>query len=235
MDQWDPEFLDALAKRHRLVVFDPRGVGRSTDTPDDLTVAAMMADAARLITTLRLARPDVLGWSIGGMVAQQLALDRPDLVRRLVLAATSPGTARAAGPTAKALSVATKPGATLAERLALLFPPAHNNVRESYLGRILKRPSIAVPSTTVIARQLSAMTTWMAGETAALPRLGILAKRARVLVAGGAGDIVLPPVNARLIARALPRAEVVVYARAGHGFLFQERARFAPRVLRFLR
>src|SRR4051812_6830451 len=235
MDQWDPEFLDALAKRHRVVVFDGQGVGRSTQSDDDLTVARMMTDTARLITGLKLKRPDVLGWSLGGMVAQELAIQRPDLVRRLVLAATSPGTPRATPPTQEALAIATKPDTTAEGRLPLLFPAARNNVRQSYFGRILKRPAIAVPATSVIARQLSAMTAYLADPKAALPRLGKLSKRTRVLVADGSQDIVLPQANSRLIAKAVKGSQLVVYPGAGHGFLFSERARFAPRVLRFLR
>lgn len=234
MDQWDPEFLDALARHHRLVVFDSQGIGRSTMSDGKLTVARLTTDTARLITALKLKRPDVLGWSLGGMVAQQLALERPDLVRRLVLAATSGGTPASPGPTPAALALATNPDATIKDRLALLFPPAHNNASQSYFARILKRALLSTPGSTVIARQLSAMTAWLAAPDAALPRLRTIAKRVRVLVADGSRDSVLPTAGSRLIGKALPGSKTVVYPGAGHGFLFQKRDLFAPRVVRFL-
>ena len=123
-------------------MFDPQGIGRTTETDGELTVQGLMADTARLITALKLQRPDILGHSLGGMVAQELALRRPDLVRRVVLAATSPGTPRSTPPTAKALSLATDPATTVRQRqLGLLFPPQRTTAPTSYYARLLQRPS----------------------------------------------------------------------------------------------
>src|SRR5947208_3762382 len=99
MDGWDPTFLDALAARHhRVVVFDNEGVGRSTTLPGTLTIRRMGDDAAGLIAALHLRRADVVGWSMGGMIAHTLAVRHPRSLRRLVLLATAPGDGKATAP-----------------------------------------------------------------------------------------------------------------------------------------
>jgi pimeloyl-ACP methyl ester carboxylesterase len=90
----EPDFVDALAAHHRVVVFDNAGVGGTAGLPAPLTISAMAGQTSALITALRLGRPAVLGWSMGGMTAQALAVLHPDQVSRLVLAATQAGTGR---------------------------------------------------------------------------------------------------------------------------------------------
>ena len=92
IDGWPPSFLDAVAaKGHRVIVFDNEGIGRSTLRAGTLTITRMGQDTARFIKALHLRRPDLAGWSMGGMIAQSLAVQSPKLVRRLVLMATAPG------------------------------------------------------------------------------------------------------------------------------------------------
>lgn len=97
MDGWPPSFVDALAAHHKVVVFDNAGIGRTSavSAPALLSVAAMASQTSALISALRLHRPAVLGWSIGGMIAQDLAVTHPAQVSRLVLAATTAGTGKA--------------------------------------------------------------------------------------------------------------------------------------------
>ena len=104
MDAWSPKFVDALARHHRVITFDNEGIGASTLGPGTLSIRRMGDDTASLIRALRLGRPDVLGWSMGGMIAQAFARRHPTQVRRLVLCATSPGDGGATGPTPDALS-----------------------------------------------------------------------------------------------------------------------------------
>ena len=94
MDNWAPSFLDALAAHHRVVVFDNAGVGETSPLPGRLTISGMADQTSALISALRLHRPAVLGWSMGGMIAQALAVRHPDQVGRLVLAATQAGNGR---------------------------------------------------------------------------------------------------------------------------------------------
>src|SRR4051794_35363049 len=92
LDTWDPALLEALGAKRRIVIFDPRGMGATTDVAGGrLTVEKMADDAAGLLAALHIKRADVLGWSLGGFVAQEVAIRHAALVRRLVLASSSPG------------------------------------------------------------------------------------------------------------------------------------------------
>ena len=97
MDDWPGSFIDALAAHHQVVVLDNAGVGRTSAVaaPDSLSITAMASQTSALIAALRLGRPAVLGWSMGGMIAQALAVSRPAQVSRLILAATAVGTGKA--------------------------------------------------------------------------------------------------------------------------------------------
>jgi len=95
MEGWDPRMVHALALHHRVVMFDNSGVGRTQELPQPFSVDAMADQTSALIDTLGLGRPDVLGWSMGGMIAQALAVLHPAQVRRLVLCATYPGSGQA--------------------------------------------------------------------------------------------------------------------------------------------
>jgi pimeloyl-ACP methyl ester carboxylesterase len=110
MGSWDPTFLDALAAGgHRIVLLDNEGVGKTTALPGRLTIRRMADTTAGLIERLRLRRPDVAGWSMGGMIAQSLAVRHAKVVRRLVLMATAPGDGKGTAPTAAALQTLTNP------------------------------------------------------------------------------------------------------------------------------
>src|SRR5690348_295720 len=102
MEDWDPRLVHALAQHNRVVMFDNSGVGRTQQLPPPLTIDAMADQTSALIDTLGLGRPNVLGWSMGGMIAQALAVLHPAQVRRLVLCATYPGTGAAVVPSATA-------------------------------------------------------------------------------------------------------------------------------------
>src|SRR4051795_8220249 len=108
MGSWDPTFLDALAAGgHRVVLLDNEGVGRTARLPGNVTIRRMGDTAAGLIARLKLRRPDVAGWSMGGMIAQSLAVRHPRSVRRLVLMATAPGDGKGTAPTPDALNALT--------------------------------------------------------------------------------------------------------------------------------
>src|SRR3954447_20666549 len=125
IDAWEPSFLDGLAKQgRRVIVFDNEGVGRTTTRPGTLTIRRMGDDAAALIKALRLRRPDVLGWSMGGMIAQSLAVRHPRDVRRLILAATAPGDGVFTPPRPDAAAALAAEPPNLLALLALLIPNA---------------------------------------------------------------------------------------------------------------
>src|ERR1700722_7127386 len=98
METWEPQLVDTLARHFRVVIFDNAGIGGTRALPSPLTIDAMADQTSALISALGLGRPDVLGWSMGGMIAQALAVLHPDQVRRLVLSATYPGSGQAVLP-----------------------------------------------------------------------------------------------------------------------------------------
>ncbi|MFN8174236.1 MAG: alpha/beta hydrolase [Solirubrobacteraceae bacterium] len=234
MDSWMPSFVDALARRHRVIVFDNAGVGRSTAPRGKLTIAGMARDTASLIRALRLRKPDVLGWSMGGMIAQALARTQPRLVRRLVLCASAPGDGTATLPTPDALAVLGGDYTDTGPLLGLLFPPSRPGWRSRFLAGLFAYPHpefVAPPA--IVRAQLAASADWMLGRDAASGPIGRL--RLPVLIGAGALDRALPVANDRRLRAGLPDARLYVYRGAAHGFLFQEQRSFVPLVLRFLR
>src|SRR3954464_8046578 len=133
MGSWNPTFLDALAAGgHRIVLLDNEGVGRTKRLRGNLTIRRMGDTAAGLIARLKLRRPDVAGWSMGGMIAQSIAVRHPKSVRRLGLMATAPGGGKAAPPTPDALKALSsfEPAAAL----GLLFPSDQTAARDTYVA-----------------------------------------------------------------------------------------------------
>jgi pimeloyl-ACP methyl ester carboxylesterase len=231
MDDWAPSFVDALAAHHTVVVFDNAGVGDTASLPSPLSISAMAGQASALIRALRLGRSAVLGWSMGGMIAQALAVQHPRQVSRLILAATQAGTGTSLPiPAAAAAALAS---GNLAAILSVLFPSGQAAAAQAYLAGILQYPGYYAPSAAVMAEQNTAIGQWMAGQDPAGRRLGQI--RARTLVADGTQDALDPVANDWLLARGIPRARLLLYPGAGHAFLFQDAALFIASAERFLR
>src|SRR3954468_14958519 len=140
MSGWDPVFLDAVAAGgHRVVLLDNEGVGKTTSLPGRLTIRRMADTTAGLIARLKLRRPDLAGWSMGGMIAQSLAVRHPKSFRRLVLMATAPGDGAFVAPRPDAAALlSTQPFNALA-LLGQLFPPSKTAARNRYVGDIGRR------------------------------------------------------------------------------------------------
>jgi pimeloyl-ACP methyl ester carboxylesterase len=229
MDGWPPGFVDALAAHHKVVVFDNAGVGRTSavSAPALLSVTAMASQTSALISALGLRRPAVLGWSMGGMIAQALAVSHPAQVSRLILAATAVGTGKAV-PLPPSTAVAF--GLNFA-RAAQLFPSNQSAAARAYLNAIQQYPgSYEVPAATFHSQYLAAER-WMAGQDAAGRLVGDL--RVPTLVAGGTRDRFMATANERLLASSVPGAKLLLFDDAGHAFLFQDAARFIRAVETF--
>ncbi len=236
MAEWDPALLRLLARDHRLILFDYPGVGRSGpwhgrsfDSLADATVGLMGA--------IDLPKADVLGWSMGGFVAQRLAIDHPQQVSHLILAGTNPGGSRTALGTPRAQAIDSEPDPSEADILHELYPPD----RQAEGRRFLRRLELAsqsgeipndfhVPATTT-HRQVAAEDPWLRSNRN-YRQLATIA--APTLAAAGAQDPVVPPINLRRIAARIPRAAQRVFPGA-HAFLFQERRPFTSAVDHFLR
>lgn len=236
---WDPGLLTPLAEHRRVIVFDNRGVLTTSRGRGRLTIQRMADDTQGLIRALGYRRADVLGWSMGGYIAQELALRHPQRVRRLVLAATDPGSSRAIQPKSPpAQRVLTDPNPTIQELLRAIFPAAEQAAANAYIRRLLLWPGVqpsdfnASPQITGDQR-VAAGKLWLCRSCGAYGRLPSL--RAPTLVADGRRDILEPPDNSRIIARRIPRARLSLYGAAGHAFLFQRHVDFATRVNSFLK
>jgi pimeloyl-ACP methyl ester carboxylesterase len=228
MDDWPPAFVAALAADHKVVMFDNAGVGDTAAVAPSIT--AMANQASALISTLRLGRTAILGWSMGGMIAQALAVQHPAQVSRAILAATQPGTgdARPIPAAAAAAAASANPGAVL----SVLFPPDQSAAAQAYVAGILRYPGFYLAPRAVVAGQQRAVGQWIAGRDEAGRQLDEV--RLPTLVADGTLDQLDPVANDQALARSVPGAKLILYPGAGHAFLFQDSASFLGAVKQFL-
>jgi len=220
MEDWDPRLVHALAQHNRVVMFDNSGVGRTAALPPPFTIDAMADQTSALIDTLGLGRPDVLGWSMGGMIAQDLAILHPAQVRRLVLCATFPGTGAAVVPSATVRQVSSD------------FPANQVSAYDAFKAAISEYPAAPAASAAVKGAQALAMGDWWAGINAAGRKIASIS--VPTLIADGTDDQLDPVANDHILARLIPGARLVLYPDAGHGFLFQDGTPFASLVESFL-
>ena len=236
LDNWDPALIDALAAGRRVITFDNAGVGGSAGTTPD-TVEQMARDAIAFIAAMQLGQVDVLGFSIGSFVAQQIALIRPAMVRRLVLASSAPqGAAGMHGWAPEVIGAVGTPHTSPEAYLGVFFTgsDAGRQAGGEALRRMYARTENRDQATSWATReaQYNAVCTWGIPDHALLQRFSCL--RMPVFVANGDSDPMIPPRYSHLIAGLLPNATVKIYPDAAHGFLWQHHAEFAADVEAFL-
>src|SRR6476660_4119413 len=192
---WDPSFIDGLASANELILVDHRGIGGSTDNGKPFDIAQLADDAAHVIEALDLERTSVLGWSMGGFVAQTLALQHPDRVNKLILLSTDPGGAAAdlasTAVWSQLIDTSGTPHEQARRLLSLLFP---SDVAESFYREFgdIVADARARLSPDLVNRQAAAMDEWHRnGVGSRLQKIG-----APVLITTGNEDIVIPPSNA---------------------------------------
>lgn len=234
LDNFDPRIVDGLARDHTVYAVNYRGVGKSGGTAP-VTIAAMADDMAAVIVALGLGPVDLIGFSLGGFVAQQIALTRPELIRKLVLAGTGP----AAGAGIERVGrvswpLMAKGAVTLKDPKTYLFftsTPNGRRAAKAFLSRLKERTVDRDAAVTpgVLLRQLKAIKAW--GRQ---PAQDLAAIAKPVLVANGDHDIMVPTDNSVDMARRIPGAELVLYPDAGHGGIFQHHAAFLERLGQFL-
>ena len=236
LDNWDPQLIDAIAAEREVILLDNTGVGGSSGrTPTNVT--EMAHDALAFIDALGLHTLDILGFCLGGFVAQELTLIRPQLVRRLVLAGTGPqGGEQMHGFTVDVLEAATPDEPTGEDFVYLFFERTPTSVGRgwAFVDRIFARADDRDQPTSLQTRdaQLDAITAWGIPDPTRLHRLAGITHP--TLVANGDHDILIPTRNSRLLASNLPNAQLSIYPNAGHGFLFQHPTEFAAEVNDFL-
>ncbi len=235
LDDWDPRVVDGLAAERQVIVFDNRGVGGSGgSTPT--SVEEMAHDAVAFIRALGLSKVDLLGFSLGGFIAQVIAQEEPDLVRKIIIAGTAPAGGEGI----------TKVGAVLQDAIAkagaegkhpkqyLFFSQTSNGqaAATDFLARLNERKEDrdTPASNETIGAQLTAVHAWGQGDASKLSEI-----HHPVLVANGDDDIMAPTINSFELARRLPNAQVTIFPDAGHGGIFQYHPVFVQQALDFLR
>ena len=232
VDHWDPKLLDALATEREIIVFDNRGTAASSGSAPT-TIDGLADGGIDFIRALGLPQVDVLGWSLGGIVAQGIALRAPQLVRRLVVAGSTPaGVPDQPPPPPRVGEILGHPVNDDEDYLYLFFPESdegrsagHESLRR--LDGRLRQSGAAVQDSTYHA-QLGAIATFGGYHD----RLGEL--KLPVFVANGAHDVMINAYASYVMSQKLPDAKVVLYSDASHGFLFQHIDDFAHDVNRFL-
>jgi pimeloyl-ACP methyl ester carboxylesterase len=236
LDNWDTALIDALAGHRRVVTFDNVGVGASTgNTPN--TIEAMAHDAIAFLEAMEFQRVDLLGFSIGSFVAQEIALIRPDILRRVVLASSAPqGAAGMHGWAPQVIGAVGQPETSPQGYLEVFFAPAaaSREAGQQAAGRIFGRASDRDEPTTWQTRQAQydAVCTWGIPNHALLQRVAAI--ELPVFVANGDSDPMILPRYSHLLAGLLPDARVKIYPDSAHGFLFQHHQEFAADVHAFL-
>jgi pimeloyl-ACP methyl ester carboxylesterase len=236
LDSWDPALIDTLAGDRRVITFDNTGVGGSSGvTPD--TIGQMARDAIAFIAGRGLNQVDLLGFSIGSFVAQEITLIRPAIVRRLVLASSAPqGAAGMHGWAREVIGAVGKPQTSAEDYIRVFFAPseASRAAGRETVRRQYARTEDRDTATTWETReaQYDAVCTWGIPDHAALQRVtGI---EHPVFIANGDSDPMILPRYSYLLAGLIPDAQVKIYPDSAHGFLFQHHAEFAGDVSAFL-
>ena len=239
MDHWDPAVTDGFAEHRPIILFDNAGVAASTgETPG--TIDAMADHAADFIGALGLANVDLLGFSIGGYIAQTLALRRPELIRRLILAGTGPRAGEPPqDPKYGAYGASTDPETgelPIEAFLYLFFRPSETSqaaARAFWARRHMRERDVDPPtSAQTMAAQRAAITEWRQPRGERFAELKAINQP--TLVVNGHNDLMVPTINSFSLSQSIPNAQLIIYPDAGHGALFQVPALFVAHAEMFL-
>lgn len=234
LDNWDPRVIDGLAAKHHVIAFDNRGVGASSGSPSN-SMEEMADDAIAFIKAKGFTKVDLFGFSMGGMIAQEIVLKEPLLIRKIILTGTGPaggeGISTVAGVTFYDILRGLFTGQDAKQFLFFTRTPACIEAGKAFLGRLKERENnrdteIAVSA---LLAQLEALRKWGLKTPADLSVV-----KHPVLVVNGDNDRMIPTPNTHDLARRLPNSTLVIYPDAGHGGIFQFHADFVRSALEFL-
>lgn len=234
MDNWDPRLVDGFAARHRVVVFDNRGVGASSGSPAS-SMEQMAKDAITFIKAMGFEQVDLFGFSMGGMIAQEVALMEPQLVRKMIITGTGPAGGEGISKVARVTYLDMVRGWLSRQdpKQFLFFTRTPSGIRagKEFLARLQERSENRDKKITIRAlqAQLKALRSWGSKQPVDLSRV-----HQPVLVANGDSDRMVPSSNTYDLARRLPNSELIIYPDSGHGAVFQFHADFLQKALEFL-
>src|SRR5262245_48211276 len=230
---WDPSFIDRLASSNKLILLNNRGIGGSTDDGQSFDISKLADDSACVIEALGIGRASVIGWSMGGFIAQAFAVKYPDHLDKLVLLSTDPGGGEAdlAAPHvwSALLDTSGAPNEQARRLLFLLFPKNVAGFFYRQFGDIVGAARAQL-SVELMNRQAAAMEAWHRnGLTSQLREI-----RAPVLIATGTEDIVIPASNALKLVNTIPGAWLAQFPHSGHAFIAQYPRALADLINSFL-
>ncbi|MBD2682750.1 MULTISPECIES: alpha/beta fold hydrolase [Nostoc] len=236
MDDWDPLFLERLAQNHQVILFNNTGISSSNGKVAS-TITDMAVDAEHFVKALGYEQVDILGWSLGGMVAQTMAIKYPKLIRRVVLVASTPPGNPEFVPVSQAFKdIAVKENYTDEDHLKMFFANSNSSRKlglES-LQRIKKRTTDIEPlvNTDSWKTQFSAAIGWFENKENYFNKLKLIQQP--ILIATGRYDIALPIQNSYVLEREIPQAQLMIYPDSAHGFHHQLPIDFGDAVNNFL-
>lgn len=234
LDNWDPRIMDGIAAKHHVIAFDNRGVGTSTGSPSN-SIEQMAEDAISFIQAKGLKQVDLLGFSMGGMIAQEMVLKQPQLIRKMILAGTGPAGGEGISTVAGVANYDIFRGLLTGQdpKQYLFFTRTPNGIEagKAFLARLNERTDNRDTEISVAAyiAQLQALSAWGQKKPADLS----VVKQA-VLVVNGDHDRMVPTSNTYDLARRLPHSTAIIYPDAGHGGIFQFHTDFVASALAFL-
>jgi len=230
MDSWSTGVLDILQEKFKVIVFDYRGMGLSTNTEPSFTIAKLGDDVNELLNALNISKTHVLGWSMGGFVAQMFALNHPEKVNKLVIYASNCGDTISVNASQVIIDILSNPSATPMERLSTLFP-------DDWLATHPK-PWTYLPEDTepynyeTIGLQYVAIENWITPGSGSAGRLHEL--KMPVLLISGDEDKVVPFINSTILNDSIIKSTLIKVQGAGHGLMYQLPETFANYVSTFL-
>jgi pimeloyl-ACP methyl ester carboxylesterase len=230
MDLWSTKVIEILQTKYRVIVFDYRGMGLSTNSDSTISISSLANDINALLCELSIDKAHVLGWSMGGYVAQIFAVNYPEKVRKLILYATNCGGDLVVNPSQEIIDILENPAATPMERLGLLFP-------DQWLATH-PEPWIFLPNATepynfeTIGMQYLAIQEWLTPGGGSAGHLNSL--KMPVLVICGDNDKVVPSQNSSDLAGLIKTSTIIKVHDSGHGLMYQLPETFANYLLTFL-
>lgn len=235
MDNWDPLMTDGLAAGREVILYNGRGVASSSGQPRN-RIEDMADDIAAFIRALGLEQVDLLGFSLGGMQAQDVALRHPALVRKLMLLGTGPR-GGSFGSDERVLHHATQPVPSVEDFLFLFFgrsDTAQQAGRDFWARRHQRADQDTPSSPAAMQAQMEANVAWLTPPDPAKRLAHLRAIAQPTFILNGNDDVMIPTINSYEMAQTIPNAQLFIYPDAGHGAQFQYPERFLRHVIQFL-
>ena len=237
LDGWDPAVTDPIAAGRSVILFESAGIGRSSGKVPE-TVAGMADHALKFLEAIGLTQVDVLGFSLGGMVVQVMALKRPALLRRIILTGTGPeGGVGVAMDRPELLKIFVDQNMPMSEKLLKLFfetTETSQSAGHRFVERLARRTrdKDTLATAEAAGAQLAAMAKW--AKSGGKPYADLKKITQPVLVTNGNNDTMIPTVNSFTLSEHLTNAQLIIYPDSGHGALFQHAGAFTSHVSEFL-